>query len=82
MTTAVLELVNQAEKLSDSENIELVMALLELSRDKLTRQNSLVAWRDIRGIYPGYLKGEDAQGWVNRLRDEWDERDPDRSIPA
>jgi hypothetical protein len=32
--------------------------------------------RDLRGIGKGLWEGVDAQEYVNRLRDEWDERTP------
>jgi hypothetical protein len=29
------------------------------------------SWRELAGIAPNLLNGEDAQEWVNKERDEW-----------
>jgi len=81
MSTAVIELVKQASGLSTAEKLELAMAMLEQTRATIEPQKSLLKWRDIRGIYPNLLDGEDAQAWVNRMRDEWDEREKQWSKP-
>jgi|GEM_PF-579284 len=79
MSTTMLEIIKQADGLSVSDQIELAVCLMELAKARVTQLNSPAQtqhkWREIRGRYAGLLNGEDAQVWVNRLREEWDERE-------
>ncbi len=75
MSMAVIELVKQAKSLSPAETLELVMALLQRTRNVVENPKSALKWADIRGIYPYPMFGEDAQLVINRLRAEWDDRE-------
>ena len=81
MSTAVIELVKQAENLSPAETLELVMALLQRTRNVVDTSKSPLKWSDIRGIYPYPMFGEDAQIAIHRMREEWDEREKQWSQP-
>jgi hypothetical protein len=74
MSPTVVELAKQAESLSASEQIELAMRLLQQVHAKASQDRDIPQWSDVRGMYAYPVIGEDAQDWVNRLRDEWDER--------
>jgi hypothetical protein len=41
----------------------------------MKRMRKRKSWRDLAGIAPNLLNGEDAQEWVNRERDEWSQRE-------
>lgn len=63
---AVSKLLQEAEKLSDEERLELVIGLLERIRDSFTKAEQHY-WQEIRGIAPDLLS-EDAQEWVKKER--------------
>ncbi len=55
-------------------------AQIQAAEDVATEPQGLVSkiplqesksWRDLAGIAPNLLNGEDAQEWVNRERNEW-----------
>lgn len=70
---ALLRLLQEAEKLSDEEQLELMMRLLERFRFKIARPKYR-SWLEIAGMAPYPLLDEDAQEWVSRTRREGDER--------
>jgi len=75
MSTAVLKIIKQTENLSLNETLELVMALLQRTRNTMDAPNPPRTWEDIRGRYSYPMFGEDAQIAISRLREEWDERE-------
>jgi len=62
------DLMTRAEALSADEKLRLAIYLLEQTR--LGELRSGNKWRDIRGLLPDPLEGEDAQEWVSRSRRE------------
>ena len=77
MSASVIALVKQVETLSAAETLELIMALLQRTRnvvEAVDTPKQQLDWSDLRGIYQSPMLGEDAQLAVNRLREEWDDR--------
>ncbi|MCX7969160.1 MAG: hypothetical protein N3B10_11845 [Armatimonadetes bacterium] len=70
---ALVKLLQEAEKLSDEERLELVMRLLEQFRAKMAHPRYR-SWLELAGMAPYPLLGEDAQKWISRTRREGDER--------
>jgi len=71
MSTERLEdLVKQSDSLTPTEQMDLLIHLAEKVRHS---QKPARSFRDIRGTAPYPLVGEDAQEWVSRTRQEWDE---------
>lgn len=70
---ALKKLLQEVEKLSDEEQLELAMELLGRLRSKTARPQYR-SWREVAGMAPYPLLGEDAQAWISRARREGDER--------
>jgi len=66
-------LVKQAEGLTSDELLDLVERLVEKARQQQSPEQTRLMWRDLAGIAPRLLDGEDAQAWVSRTRRESDE---------
>jgi hypothetical protein len=75
MNASLVEFLKQVEALSPGDKIDLAMALLEQARASIPPVPVRAKWADVRGslAYPSF--GEDAQASINRMRDEWDERE-------
>jgi len=69
---AVAKLLQEAEKLSDEERLELIISLLERIRESFSKSEQH-HWQEIRGIAPDLLS-EDAQEWIKRGRLNADRR--------
>ncbi|MBI4671802.1 MAG: hypothetical protein HY741_09070 [Chloroflexi bacterium] len=77
MSMQLLEkIIQESDALTVQEQLRLAAHLLEKARAAYppveTRPRR--KWREIRGIVPYPLAGEDAQAWVSRTRRESDER--------
>jgi len=73
MATDTLEmLMRQARTLTVDEQLRLAAYLVEQARKGYVPTRGR-KWREIRGIAPYPLVGEDAQEWVSRTRREGDE---------
>lgn len=75
MNTIVRQIVKQAEALSPQEMLELIMALLQRTHDRVNVQSLSHKWRHIRGKYPPPMNAEDAQVVISNMREEWKERE-------
>jgi hypothetical protein len=73
MSMTLLELVQQAERLSVSEQIELALRLMQNARATIDSGSVAYRWMDIAGITPYPLAGEDAQEWVSNTRHQSDQ---------
>lgn len=74
MSELLQELLKQAEQLSTEEQVQLIEHLA--NRVKIQQQNQPKRKiSDFYGIAPNLLGGQDAQEWVNELRQEWQERE-------
>ncbi len=69
---AILEIVRQAETLTYEEQLYLITLLAEKARQAYQLTKPRRHWREICGIAPYPLAGEDAQAWVSGIRDEDD----------
>lgn len=69
----VSDLVAQARKLSLEEQLDLIARLVHVAQRAAAAPPEPRSWRDIAGIAPYPLAGEDAQQWVSRTRREGDE---------
>jgi hypothetical protein len=65
--------LNQVEKLSAEERLELVQKVAEGLKSKPQSTSEKPKWADLRGMAPYPLMGEDAQQWVSRTRRESDD---------
>jgi len=66
------ELKKKLEKLSQSENLQLMAYLAEQCRLGAQKRSQRRKWSEIRGMAPYPLTREDAQDWVSRTRAESD----------
>jgi hypothetical protein len=74
MSLLLQEILNQAKQLPVGDRQELIRQLSEDIHDHTTiPPQPRRSWRELRGIAPNLLNGQDAQEWVNELRSEWDE---------
>ena len=78
MSLLLEELIEQAERLTKEERLQLISRVAEglrntesLSSNLSNKQYSIT---DFRGIGADLLDGVDATAWVRGLRDEWTER--------
>lgn len=69
----ILQVVPQ---LSQSEKLELIAYLAQDAKQTAVPATTYY-WRDIAGIAPNLLEGQDAQEWVNQTRQEWDREQPE-----
>ena len=73
MATDTLDMMmKQSGSLTVDERLRLIAYLAEQARMEHP-QTQRRKWREIRGIAPYPLVGEDAQAWVTRTRQESDE---------
>jgi len=63
------ELWDEIEKLSSEEQLELAERLLKLLRKGKASKESQISWEKLYGLGKG-LWGEDAQEYVNQLRED------------
>jgi hypothetical protein len=76
MSPLLQEILNQVKQLPVGDRQELIRQLSEEIHDHTTAPpQPKRSWRELRGIAPNLLNGQDAQEWVNELRSEWDERE-------
>ena len=70
-------LAEQAARLSPQERLQLIERIARGPAENAEPVRPLTRRRltSFEGIAPDLLKGEDAQEWVSRLRDEWEERE-------
>ena len=69
MSAEILQdLITKTECLADDEKLRLAIHLLQRTRRDSNRPRK--KWRDLAGIAPNLLEGEDAQEWVSRTRRE------------
>lgn len=75
MSTATLTyLIQQTEALTIDEQLRLASHLVERARKVYPTTTLRRKWREIFGIVPYPLVGEDAQTWVSQSRRQADEQ--------
>ncbi len=70
MTSALAMIEQESEKLSLQEQLKLLESLVRQIRKKSSPVKKQPDWKDLYGIGSGLWNGEDAQDYVNRLREE------------
>jgi hypothetical protein len=70
---ALKDIIKQVEQLTPAEQMELLAALAEKAKESRKETSPRYQWRELRGIAPDMLDGEDAQEWVSRTRRESEE---------
>jgi hypothetical protein len=69
------EILQTVPHLSHDEMLELIAYLAQQAR-QTERSQEIYYWRDIAGIAPDLMKGQDAQEWISQVRQEWDRDQP------
>lgn len=72
MSPRLQQVLDEIAQLTPEERSQLIEQVQQMQTPEMQPKKS---WQDLEGIAPNLLNGEDAQTWVNQLRDEWDERD-------
>lgn len=75
MNSLLQQILSQIDKLTPQEQMQVVGHLINQLQNRAAIVEPRRSWHDLEGAVPNLLGGEDAQEWVNRLRDEWDERE-------
>jgi hypothetical protein len=70
MQTRVEKLEKEAERLTPKDLLELVDRLVHRLREEGLAEKELLDWRELYGLGKGLWTGEDAQEYVNRLRED------------
>jgi hypothetical protein len=73
MSPQLQQVLIDIDRLSSAEQIQ-VIEHINAKHEKLvsmTPSKQTKSWRDLAGIAPNLLNGEDAQTWVNKERTEW-----------
>jgi type II secretory pathway pseudopilin PulG len=73
MATALLKIMQQAEKLTADEQLELAAKLIEQARKGAATARPRRRWLELAGAATYPMLGEDAQAWVSRTRQEGDD---------
>jgi len=74
MSTNLTHLFKQVEALTIDEQLRLATHLVERARKTYPTSTLQRKWREIFGIVPYPLTGEDAQAWVSQTRRQADEQ--------
>ena len=72
MSPRLQQVLTEIAQLTSEERSQLIKQVQQMQTLEAQPKKS---WQDLEGIAPNLLNGEDAQAWINRIRDEWDERD-------
>jgi hypothetical protein len=75
MSPLLEEMIKQAELLTVDDRLELIRQIAAGLKQPQNEPKPKRSWRELRGLAPNLLEGQDAQEWVNELRTEWDERE-------
>lgn len=75
MGSLLQQVLQEIEQLTPEEQLEVISHTTEQLKRRTVQSKPKRSWRELRGIAPHVLSGQDAQEWVNQLRSEWDERE-------
>ncbi|NJL58960.1 MAG: hypothetical protein HC887_04220 [Desulfobacteraceae bacterium] len=70
ITSALATIERESEKLSLQEQLKLLESLVRQIRKKSSPVKKQTDWKELYGIGSGIWDGEDAQDYVNKLREE------------
>jgi hypothetical protein len=79
LSNELANILKQAERLSDDEQLLLIARLAEHNRSRLLSGAPRRTWTEVRGAATDVDRGEDAQAWVSRTRNEADANRPKAS---
>ena len=76
MSPQLQQVLAEIDRLSSTEQIQVIEHITVNLKEVVptTQLSKSKSWRDLAGIAPNLLSGEDAQAWVNRERNEWSQR--------
>ncbi|MBF0567026.1 MAG: hypothetical protein HQK89_17510 [Nitrospirae bacterium] len=69
-TSTLEKIEKEIEKLSPEDQLKLVEKLVHKLRKTGFAVKKEIDWNDLYGLGKGFWKGEDAQEYVNRLRED------------
>jgi hypothetical protein len=77
MSPQLQQVLTEIDRLSSTEQIQVIEHITVNLKEVVTtaQPRKSKSWRDLAGIAPNLLNGEDAQAWVNRERNEWSQRE-------
>jgi hypothetical protein len=73
MSPQLQQVLIDIDRLSSAEQIQVIEHITAKHEEVVstTPSKKSKSWRDLAGIAPNLLNGEDAQTWVNKERTEW-----------
>lgn len=74
-TTEYQRILRQAKHLSPDDQRKLIEQLEARLRARQETGKKRPRWEDLAGTAPYPLCGEDAQEYISKMRDEWEERE-------
>ena len=76
MSPLLTKILQEIEQLTIEEKFQIITYTTEqLKRQTIIPKTSKHSLSDLRGILPNILEGKDAQEWVSKLRQEWQQRE-------
>ena len=77
MSPQLQQVLTEIDRLSSTEQIQVIEHITVNLKEVVTttQPRTSKSWRDLAGIAPNLLSGEDAQAWVNRERNDWSQRE-------
>lgn len=76
MSPLLTKILQEIEQLTIEEKFQIITYTTEqLKRQTILPKTSKHSLSDLRGILPNILEGKDAQEWVSKLRQEWQQRE-------
>jgi hypothetical protein len=77
MSSQLQQVLIEIDRLSSTEQIQIIEHITVRLKEVVPKiqPRKSKSWRDLAGIAPNLLDGEDAQEWVNKERNEWSQRE-------
>ncbi len=77
MSPQLQQILTEIDRLSSTEQIQVIEHITVNLKEVVTTTppRKSKSWRELAGIAPNLLNGEDAQAWVNRERNDWSQRE-------
>lgn len=76
MSPLLQRILNELNQLSSEEKRQVIRYLVSQEHpSESVDSQPRKSWQQFEGIFPNFSEGVDAQDRVNRLRDEWNERE-------
>ena len=72
MSAALNEIMKQADQLSLTERLELIVYIAQRSQVLESSRKGARQWNEIAGLSNRQIFGEDAQAYISRMREESD----------